>query len=61
MKIDAIEIIDKMKDNGAQGVILGCTEIPLMIQHAGIPVFDTTKIHAKSVVSKILERELILR
>lgn len=55
-----LDIINKMKDNGAQGVILGCTEIPLMLQEASIPVFDTTKIHAKSIVSKILESELAL-
>jgi len=60
-KAKYLEVIDKMKENGAQGVILGCTEIPLMIQKASIPVFDTTKIHAKSVVAKILERELVLR
>lgn len=55
-----LEVIDKMKDNGAQGVILGCTEIPLLIQEASIPVFDTTKIHAKSIVEKILEEDIAL-
>lgn len=53
-----LEVIDKMKANGAQGVIMGCTEIPLMLQEASVPVFDTTKIHAMSVVEKILEAEL---
>ncbi|MDD3419378.1 MAG: aspartate/glutamate racemase family protein [Candidatus Gastranaerophilales bacterium] len=51
-----LEIIDKMKAQGAQGVILGCTEIPLMIQEASIPVFNTTKIHAMSVVERIFEQ-----
>lgn len=55
-----LEIINKMQANGAQGVILGCTEIPLMLQEASIPVFNTTQIHAMSIVSKILEKELIL-
>jgi len=55
-----LEVIDKMKDEGAQGVIMGCTEIPLMIQSASIPVFDTTNIHAMSIVEKILEQELAL-
>ncbi len=55
-----LNVIDKMKQNGAQGVILGCTEIPLMIQKASIPVFNTTRIHAKSVVDKILEKEPLL-
>jgi aspartate racemase len=56
-----LKIIDEMKENGAQGVILGCTEIPLMINKASIPVFNTTKIHAMSVVEKILEKNLILK
>lgn len=54
-----LEIIDKMRADGAQGVILGCTEIPLMIQDASIPVFNTTQIHAMDVVDKILEDSLI--
>lgn len=55
-----LDVINKMKANGAQGVILGCTEIPLMIQEACIPVFNTTQIHAMSIVSKILENERVL-
>lgn len=54
-----LEVIDKMKAQGAQGVILGCTEIPLMISEASIPVLNTTQIHAASVVEKILEDSLI--
>lgn len=53
-----LEVIDKMKTDGAQGVIMGCTEIPLMIKEASLPVFDTTNIHAMSIVDKILEAEL---
>lgn len=55
-----LEVIDKMKANGAQGVILGCTEIPLLLQEASIPTFNTTKIHAMSIVEKILEDSLVL-
>lgn len=46
------EIIKRLHDNGAEGVILGCTEIPLLIQqnHVEIPVFDTTTIHAEKAV-----------
>jgi len=54
-----LQIIDKMKAQGAQGVILGCTEIPLMIQDASIPVFNTTQIHAMSVVEKILQDSMV--
>lgn len=55
-----LEIIDKFKIEGAQGVILGCTEIPLLLQSASIPVFDTTKIHANSIVAKMLEKEMAI-
>ncbi len=43
-----IQIIEKLIKNGAEGIILGCTEIPLLVQQedVSVPVFDTTKIHA---------------
>lgn len=52
-----LQIIDRMKQQGAQGVILGCTEIPLMISEkdTDMAIFNTTQIHATSVVEKILE------
>lgn len=45
-------IINDSIKNGAEGVILGCTEIPLLIKtkDLSIPAFDTTKIHAESAV-----------
>lgn len=48
-----LEIIDKLAGLGADGVILGCTEIPLLIKPADspLPVFDTTAIHAKAAVN----------
>jgi len=44
-----IKIIEKLKEMGAQGVVLGCTEIGLLIgqQDTTLPVFDTTQIHAR--------------
>ena len=47
-----INIINKLCANGAEGIILGCTEIPLLIKQSDvlIPVYDTTKIHAESAV-----------
>jgi Aspartate racemase len=44
---------------GVEGVILGCTEIPLLIKQkdVSIPIFDTTKIHAISAVEFALEKE----
>lgn len=53
-----LEVIDKMKQQGAQGVILGCTEIPLMVKEASLPTLNTTQIHAMSVVAKILQNDL---
>ncbi len=46
------EVILSLKARGAQGVILGCTEIPLLIQQGDVdlPVFDTTRIHAEAAV-----------
>lgn len=45
-------IIKKLEHKGAEGVILGCTEIPLLIKESDvdIAVFDTTKIHAEKAV-----------
>ncbi len=52
-----INIINKMISNGVEGIILGCTEIPLLIKEADIeiPIFDTTKIHAESAVYEALK------
>ena len=43
-----LKIIKKLIKDGAEGVILGCTEIPLLIKQTdvSVPVFDTTMIHA---------------
>lgn len=50
-------IIEQLKSNGAEGVILGCTEIGLLIQQKDsvLPVFDTTKIHAQKAALKAIE------
>jgi aspartate racemase len=45
-------IIKNLEKSGAEGVILGCTEIPLLISASdvNIPIFDTTRIHAEKAV-----------
>jgi len=50
-------IIGRLVEAGAQGVILGCTEIALLISQADspIPLFDTTGIHARSAVDFALQ------
>lgn len=51
-----IQIINDLIKEGAEGVILGCTEIPMLISQDdfGIPVFDTTKIHCEAIVDYML-------
>tara|TARA_R110002050_G_C8948187_1_gene513129 strand:- start:717 stop:1409 length:693 start_codon:yes stop_codon:yes gene_type:complete len=48
-----LQVIDKLIEDGAEGVILGCTEIPLLIKQedVSVPVFDTTTIHATKAFS----------
>lgn len=44
-----LSIIDRLRNDGAQAIILGCTEISLLVepQHVeGLPLFDTTHLHA---------------
>lgn len=50
------EIIEGLVSKGAEGVILGCTEIPLLIreQDSPVPIFDTTYIHCEAAVNKAL-------
>ena len=50
-------VIGEMVGRGAQGVILGCTEIGLLIsaQDTTVPVFDTTRIHAEAAVKWALD------
>ncbi len=49
--------IDRLKEKGAEGVILGCTEIPLLVTQndTEVPVFNTSKIHALAGVKWMLE------
>jgi aspartate racemase len=54
---DYVEIIRRLEAQGAQGVILGCTEIPLLVSEADtdLPLFDTTAIHAEVALQYALE------
>ncbi|RLC91067.1 MAG: aspartate racemase [Chloroflexi bacterium] len=51
-----VNIIQKLAERGAEGVVPGCTEIPLLISEAdaGIPLFDTTTIHAEAALNYAL-------
>lgn len=50
------QVTEDLADKGAEGVILGCTEIGLLIQQTDspIPIFDTTAIHAAAAVDFLL-------
>ena len=52
-----MEVINDLYQQGSEGVILGCTEIPLLIKQSDspIPVFDTTRLHALAAVKFALE------
>jgi aspartate racemase len=52
-----VDIIKRLITAGAQGIILGCTEIGLLVkpENSSVPLFDTTEIHAKAAVRYALE------
>ena len=49
-------IIGKLVDKGAEGIVLGCTELPLLIQPGDVraPLFNTTRLHAEAAVDLAL-------
>ncbi|MBN1401029.1 MAG: aspartate/glutamate racemase family protein [Anaerolineae bacterium] len=51
-----LEVMDDLVARGAQGIILGCTEIGLLVsqEDTSVPVFDTTRIHAEAAVELAL-------
>ena len=51
-KLKFLKIISDLEKNGAQGIVLGCTEIPLLIKQSDVHllVFNTLEIHAKAAV-----------
>ena len=52
-----LSIIHSLKENGAEGVILGCTEIPLLVQQSDtpVPLFDSTALHAIDAAKEALK------
>ena len=47
-----LNIINELEQRGAHGIVLGCTEIPLLIKQEDthLPVFNTLELHAKAAV-----------
>jgi aspartate racemase len=51
-----LNIIGGVTERGAEGIVLGCTELPLLIRPAdvSVPVFDTIRLHAEAAVERAL-------
>jgi aspartate racemase len=58
-----VELIERQRATGAEAVILGCTEITLLIDAAcsPLPVFDSTALHAAAAVNWMLDEQAALR
>ena len=56
-RTELLRIIIQLNENGAEGVIEGCTEIVMLLkqEHTDIPLFDTTEIHARQAVAEALK------
>ena len=59
IKQRVLSMIDELIQRGAQGVILGCTELPILIKQddCSVPIFDTVLLHAKAAVEFAFESE----
>lgn len=55
-KLKFVEYSDKLMEQGAKGIILGCTEIPMLISQKDFdyPIFDTTRIHVENIIDFII-------
>ncbi|MDZ7373388.1 MAG: aspartate/glutamate racemase family protein [candidate division KSB1 bacterium] len=53
---ELLAVVAHLADRGAQGVILGCTELGLLVQqrHTTVPLLDTTELHARAAVERAL-------
>ncbi len=52
-----LDVIERLRQAGAEGVVLGCTEIPLLVrqQDCAIPLFDTTILHAQRALEYAIQ------
>jgi aspartate racemase len=50
------KVIDRLVRRGAEAIILGCTELMLLVkpEDSSVPLFDTTRIHAEAAVKRAL-------
>jgi aspartate racemase len=59
-----LDVIGRLADRGARGIILGCTEIPLLVGQAdanryGVHLFDTTTIHAEAALDYAIQPSVV--
>jgi aspartate racemase len=53
-----LEVFESLRHRGAEGVVLGCTEIPLLVKQSDMPdfpMFDTLTLHVEAAIIKTLE------
>jgi len=52
-----LDVIERLRDQGAEGIVLGCTEIPLLVQpqHCDLPLFNTALLHAAKALDFALQ------
>jgi aspartate racemase len=55
-RAEFVGVIDRLAARGAQGIVLGCTEIPLLVRPSDValPLLDTTAIHAEAALQRAL-------
>ncbi len=55
-RVAYLAVIERLVARGAQGVVLGCTEIELLVEqhHVDLPLFPTTRLHAEAAVEWML-------
>jgi aspartate racemase len=59
-RVRVARIMEAMAEQGAEAIILGCTELDLLVDggHSPVPLFDTTRIHALAAVEQALQPEV---
>ena len=52
-----LEVIESLKGRGAEGMILGCTELPMILNeaHVDVPLFNSTMLHVEETLNRALE------
>jgi aspartate racemase len=59
IKQRVLAMIDELIARGAEGVILGCTELPILIKQedCAVPIFDTVLLHARAAANFVLRQD----